>query len=170
MAELAEKAVLGAHIIWKVRPFSKQSLQSASKLALQVDGDLSGSVSINRKATKETTITSRGSNEFTVDLNYVASRDVVNQEIYDTFLKREELELWRIDTGAPGTTEGKYKATYVRGFVESWNLPDNVDDTVDSSTSVAVTYGPADGEVTLTAAEMNEIIAAFSFVDTEPVV
>lgn len=165
---LVENAILGAHIIWKVRPLKKAATQAAAKLALQLDGNLSGSGSTNRKPTKDVTITSRGQNEWTVDLTYVSSRDTLNEELYETFDKREELELWRIDT-ATATAGLECEATYVRGYLTSFELPDNVDDTVDGSTSIDVTYGPVKGTVTLTQDEINEIETAFEFVDTEPV-
>lgn len=162
---LTELAVLGSHIIWKVRPWSKATTQAAAKLALQLDGSLDGTGSTNRKATKDGTITSRGQNEHTVDITYVASRDDVNQEIYDTFMAREELEMWRIDTGTMDELN-KCKATYVRGFITGFSLPDNVDDTVDSTTSLDVTYGPVDGTVTLSEDDIVDINTAFTFIDT----
>lgn len=45
---LVENAILGAHIIWKVRPLKKAATQAAAKLALQLDGNLSGSGSTKR--------------------------------------------------------------------------------------------------------------------------
>ena len=73
----------------------------------------------------------------------------------------DKLEIWEIDLSSKSETGNQYDALYMRGDLNSWEVPRNVEDLVEISTEARIDGKPVAGKVTLTAEQEEEITYAF---------
>lgn len=155
-----KKPIFGKEKILMFRLLSKAEEEAAARLALQIEHNWSYERNTDTKPTKDGAIVTPGSLEVTLELNAISTRDALNLMLKESVVKGEKLEVWDIDLGSKDA-EGKYDAEYAVGNLNSWEVPANVEDTVDISTTMSIDGRPAEGKVTLTDTEVSEILVSF---------
>lgn len=146
------------------RVLSKAREGAAAKLALQTEHEWSYERDVETTATKEGALTSSGALEVSLEITAIASRDAVNEMLFDAVLKDEVLEVWEVDL-ATKQSNGKYKAKYARGRLSEWTIPSSVEGFVELQTTMSIDGVPQDGEVTLTEGQLLAINEVYKFRD-----
>lgn len=142
------KAKQGIDKVLMIRPFSKAGEQAAARLALQIEHNLQYERSTEQTATKDGSVGSPGSLTVTMDIQAIISDDPLNNEIYETFINGGLLEFWEVDFTEKNET-GQFKAKYMRGRLNSWAEPANVESLQELSTTANIDGLPQTGYVTV---------------------
>ena len=136
---------------------------AAAKLALQTEHKWKYERKNDSKKTKDGSVNSDKGLEVTLSIEAVATRDDLNLMLKDSVANGYSLEVWEIDLA--GEKQGdKYPAVYAQGSLNSWEVPDNVEDLETISTEMAIEGKPVDGYATLSDAQIAEI--NYTFADT----
>lgn len=167
MAKKEVTAKHGKHKILMFRLLEEASKKGAAKLALQTEHTWKYERSTDQKMTKDGAITIGGGLKVSLDIKAVASTDEVNALLKAAAIDGKKLEVWEVDLSAKGE-DGKYEALYARGDLSSWEVPANVENIEEISTSMQIDDQPKAGKVTLTM-EQEEMLA-YVFRDTAAVV
>lgn len=133
---------------------------AAAKLALQTEHKWKYERKNDSTATKDGSVVSDKGLEVTLSIEAVATRDELNLMLKDSVVNGYKLEVWEIDLA--GVKQGeKYPALYAQGSLNSWEVPDNVEDLETLSTEMTIEGKPVEGYATLTAGQIEEINYAF---------
>lgn len=134
---------------------------AAAKLALQTEHKWKYERKNDATKTKDGSIISDKGLEVTLSIEAVATRDELNLMLKDSVVNGYKLEVWEIDLA--GTKQGnKYPALYAQGSLNSWEVPENVEDLETISTEMAIEGKPVDGFATLSSEQIAEINYAFA--------
>lgn len=157
--------IYGKDKILMFRRLKDAASGAGARLALQIEHTWNYERSTDSKQTKDGNLAVAGGLEVTLDFTAVSTKDAVNKMLLDSVIKGDKLEVWEVDLSAP-ELGGKYPALYAQGSLESWEVPDNVEDTEDISSTMKIDGVPVEGQATLTPEDLNEIKAAYAFKDT----
>lgn len=136
---------------------------AAAKLALQTEHKWKYERKNDSKKTKDGAVNSDKGLEVVLSIEAVATRDDLNLMLKDSVANGYSLEVWEIDLA--GEKQGdKYPAVYAQGSLNSWEVPDNVEELETISTEMAIEGKPVDGYATLSDAQIAEI--NYTFADT----
>nr|WP_205397280.1 phage major tail protein, TP901-1 family [Streptococcus lutetiensis] len=136
---------------------------AAAKLALQTEHKWKYERKNDSKKTKDGAVNSDKGLEVVLSIEAVATRDELNLMLKDSVVNGYKLEVWEIDLA--GTKQGnKYPALYAQGSLNSWEVPDNVEELETISTEMAIEGKPVDGYATLSDVQIAEI--NYTFADT----
>lgn len=135
--------------------------KAAAKLALQTEHKWKYERKSDSTATKDGSIISDKGLEVTLSIEAVATRDELNLMLKDSVVNGYKLEVWEIDL-AGDKQESKYPALYAQGSLNSWEVPENVEDLETVSTEMAIEGKPVTGYATLSDAQIAEINYAFT--------
>lgn len=160
MSEAMLKPIYGKDKILMFRLLEEASKQSAAKLALQTEHTLSAERSVDTTQTKDGAVTSDGGIEYSLDLTAIASQDEVNKMLKKSVDEQKVLEVWEINLAGEKQGE-KYPALYMQGKLESWELPANVEDLAEISTSMKIDGKPQEGYATISESDKKAILYAF---------
>ncbi|MFR7764632.1 MAG: phage major tail protein, TP901-1 family [Anaerococcus obesiensis] len=154
------KAIYGKDKILMFRLLENATKEKATKLALQTEHTLSYENNVDTTQTKDGAITSNGGIEVSLEINAIASHDEVNEMLKKSVIEQKVLECWEIDL-AGEAQEGKYPAKYMQGKLESWEMPANVEDLAEISTTMKIDGIPQDGFATISKDQEKAILYAF---------
>ena len=158
----------GLHKVLMIRRLSKAHEESAARLALQIEHNLQYERSSEQTATKDGSVGTSGSLAVTMDIQAIISDDPLNNDIYEAFINGETLEFWEVDfTDEETPGSNKFKAKYMRGRLNSWSEPANVDTIQELSTTATIDGRPQTGYVTVAGGLVEQ--ATYSFRDLIPV-
>lgn len=152
--------IFGKDKILKFRRLADAKTREAAKLALQIEHTIAYDTNADSQMTKDGPINYDGGLTTTIEISAISTRDEVNEMLRQSVLKREVLEIWEIDLGGK-TEDGKYPAKYGQGRLAEWEDPANVEEAAQFTTTFNVDGELQDGEVTLTAEEVETIQYAF---------
>lgn len=134
---------------------------AGAKLALQTEHSWSYERSVDSTQTKDGAITTGGGLEVSLDISAISSDDEVNNMLMDSVIEGYTLEVWDVHLDEPGVGENKFKAKYAQGRLENWDIPANVEDPIELSTSMKIDGKPQDGEVTVSVEDQETVRYAF---------
>lgn len=159
--------LLGKNRILLFRKLS-ESDQSAAKLSFQIEHTFSYSRAMDRIVTKDGAKIKVGELESVVPLNALMGKDdPVFKMIQEAMIKGEKLELWEVTVDEDmKDEEGKYPAVYAQGYLDTFEVPANVEDEVNISTNFNVDLEPQFGFATLT--NEQESLVQYAFRDVTP--
>lgn len=160
------KPIYGKDKILMFRLLDEASKNSAAKLALQVEHTLSSERSVDSTQTKDGAITSDGGIEYSLELNAIASDDEVNEMLKRSVDEQKVLEVWEINLAGEKNEQGQFPAKYMQGKLESWELPANVEDLAEVSTTLKIDGIPQDGYATVSKEQEKAIL--YTFRDVTP--
>lgn len=160
MSETIIKPIYGKDKILMFRLLDEASTKTAAKLALQIEHTLGAERSVDTTQTKDGPITSDGGVEYSLDLTAIASQDEVNEMLMKSVDEQKILEAWEINLAGEKQGE-KYPAFYMQGKLESWELPSNVEDLAEISSSMKIDGKPQKGYATISESDKNAILYAF---------
>ena len=123
--------------------------KAAAKLALQTEHKWKYERKSDSTATKDGSIISDKGLEVTLSIEAVATRDELNLMLKDSVVNGYK-------------QESKYPALYAQGSLNSWEVPENVEDLETVSTEMAIEGKPVTGYATLSDAQIAEINYAFT--------
>ncbi|MGX2944220.1 phage major tail protein, TP901-1 family [Enterococcus alishanensis] len=156
-------AVQGKDRILLVRRLDEATTTDAKKPLYQIEHEWDYSRSNDAQQTKDGSVSTVGGLEVTLSLNGLASRDDENMYMKKSVEDGAMMEFWDVDLKGE-QKDGKYPATYARGYVNSWTLPANVEDLVEIETEATIEGKPVDGFATVANAVVEE--AQYVFADT----
>ena len=159
------KPIYGKDKILMFRLLDNATEENATKLGLQIEHTLSSERNVDSTQTKDGPITSDGGVEYSLELTAVASQDDVNTMLKQSVDEQKVLEVWEINL-AGEKEEEKYPALYMQGKLESWELPANVEELAEISTTLKIDGKPQEGFATLSKEEEQAIL--YTFRDTTP--
>lgn len=133
---------------------------AAAKLALQTEHKWKYERKNDSTATKDGSVISDKGLEVTLSIEAVATRDALNLMLKDSVVSGYKLEVWEIDL-AGEKQENKFPALYAQGSLNSWEVPENVEDLETVSTEMAIEGKPVAGFATLSDSQIAEINYAF---------
>lgn len=142
------RAIMGKDKFLMFRLLEEARKKSATKLALQIEHTLSADRSVDSTKTKDGSINSDGGVEYVMDITAIASHDEVNDMLKRSVDEQKTLECWEIDL-AGEKQDGKYPALYMQGKLESWEMPANVEDLAEISTTLKIDGKPQEGYATI---------------------
>ena len=135
--------------------------RAAAKLALQTEHKWKYERKNDSTATKDGSVISDKGLEVNLSIEAVATRDELNLMLKDSVVSGYKLEVWEIDLA--GEKQGnKYPALYAQGSLNSWEVPENVEDLETISTEMAIEGKPVAGIATLSESQIAEINYAFA--------
>ena len=133
---------------------------AAAKLALQTEHKWKYERKNDSTATKDGSVISDKGLEVTLSIEAVATRDALNLMLKDSVVSGYKLEVWEIDL-AGEKQENKFPALYAQGSLNSWEVPENVEDLETVSTEMGIEGKPVAGFATLSDSQIAEINYAF---------
>lgn len=159
------EAIAGKKIIYKFRLLENQAKEDAWTLAFTEENENDISIDADSTATKDGAVRTPGVPEIEITATALMAKDDPKvREIKNAALSSKLFEIWEINSEEAGTTTGKYKATYYQGYCTEWDLSSNAEDNAEIELTFGVNGTGAEGEVSLTTAEIDE--AAYAFKDT----
>lgn len=163
------EAVHGKDRILMFRPKSMEGTETAKKLALQTEHEVSSSRDVESTATKDGAIQSLGNVEEEISASSLLPKgDAVLDEMEDAYHNGEIIQVWDADLSqdgtAPDTFKGKYYETYMTEFTQSAGSEDNVE----ISMTFAVNGVGQKGDVTVPTAIQDAV--QYEFKDTDATV
>lgn len=156
-------AMQGKRVILLVRRLDEAETVEAYKPLFQIEHTISYERSTDATQTKDGAINSGGGLEVTLSLTGLASKDDENLYMKQAVKDGAMMEFWSVDLDDMNE-DGKYKAEYMRGQVNSWEVPYNTEELVEISTEVAIDGVPVEGYATVN----DEVVeqAVYAFTDT----
>lgn len=156
-------AMQGKRVILLVRRLDEATTQAARKPLFQIEHTISYERSTDATQTKDGAVNSGGGLEVTLSVSGLASKDDENLYMKQAVKDGAKMEFWSVDLDDVNK-DGKYKAEYMQGYVNSWEVPYNTEELVEISTEVAIDGVPVEGYATVN----NEIVeqATYVFADT----
>lgn len=151
----------GKDFILAFRRLKDEKTADGLKLALQVEHTLNYDRDTDSTQTKDGAVVSSGGLEVTLSLTAISTKDPLNEMLKQSVIDGDKLEIWEIDLSSKSETGNQYDALYMRGDLNSWEVPRNVEDLVEISTEARIDGKPVAGKVTLTAEQEEEITYAF---------
>lgn len=155
------RPIYGKDKILMFRILDEDHEKDAAKLALQIEHTLSCERSVDTTQTKDGAVTSDGGLEYSLELTAVASEDEVNRMLRSSVDDKKTLEVWEINLAGQKNEEGKYPALYMQGKLEGWELPANVEDLAEISTTLKIDGSPQAGFATVSKEQEKAILYAF---------
>lgn len=150
----------GKNRILMFRLYKDRNKEGATKLALQTKHEWKYEAKSDSTETKDGSINSPATPTVTLDIEAISSLDELNTMLKNAVVQSEMLEVWDINYGDK-KSEGKYGATYARGYMTSWDVPSEVGKLDELKTSMNIDQIPQDGEATVTADQEKAIQYAF---------
>lgn len=124
------------------RVFNKRKEQKATVLALQTVHTIKEASKVTTKETKDGTLVSGGTLTTTIDIEAIASDDIVNKMLRWVNKERLELEIWEVDFSKPMNPDSsdntKFLSQYGTGYLTGWDAPANVSDDVTIKTTASI--------------------------------
>ena len=154
-------AMQGKRVILLVRRLDEAESKAATKPLFQIEHTISYERSTDATQTKDGAVTSGGGLEVTLSLTGLASKDDENLYMKQAVKDGAVMEFWSVDLDDKNG-EGKYKAEYMRGVVNSWEVPYNTEELVEISTEVAIEGVPVEGYATVGEDIAEQAIYAFT--------
>lgn len=165
MNEAILKPIYGKDKILMFRLLDEASKKSAAKLALQIEHKIGAERSVDTTKTKDGAVNSDGGVEYSLDLTAVASQDEVNEMLMRSVDEQKTLEVWEINLAGEKQGE-KYPALYMQGKLDSWELPANVEDLAEITSSMKIDGKPQKGFATISESDKQAIL--YTFRDVTP--
>lgn len=148
------------------RRYKDRNEEDAKRLVFQTSHTFSYSRAMDRVTTKDGTLVRPGGLEANVAIEAIqAVGDPVAEFLQESVIKGEMLELWEIDYNEElKDEEGKFPAVYAQGYLDSWEVPADVEGEATISSNFNVEKEPQKGFATVPddIAEM----AQYAFRDT----
>lgn len=145
----------------------KDSDKDAAKLVFQTDHTFTLTRDMDKLPTKDGTLVKIGEleGEFAGIEAIQSKDDPVVEMLQSSVLDGEKLEVWELTVDEElKNEEGKYPAIYAQGYLDSWELPANVEDEAEISSDFQIELVPQFGYATLT--EEQEDAVQYAFKDT----
>jgi len=162
------EVVQGKQIVYLYRLYSERSTENGALLAFVTENENSASNDAESTATKDGAVRAAGVPEIEITSTSLLKAGDANITKFKNACKNGSLvECWEANLADPGTATGKYKGTYYQGYITEFTVSSNAD----GNAEVSITYGAngkgADGEVTVSTAQIEE--ASYVFADTPKV-
>lgn len=139
--------------------------ENAIKLVFQVEHTFTYNRELDKVVTKDGVVVKVGELEAEVPIEAIQSKgDPAFTMLQEAMKKGEKLELWEVNISPELEENGKYPAVYAQGYLDSWELPANVEDEATISSNFIVELEPQEGMATLT--EEIESAVQYAFRDT----
>lgn len=163
--QLFAEAVSGRRIIYKYRILEDAATEAAWALAFVEENENDTSVDADSTATKDGTVRTPSTPEIEINsTSLMAKGDEKIDKIKSAMLHNKLLEIWEINLDNPGTDANKYKGTYYQGYCTEMDISSAADDIAEIDLTFGVNGIGAEGECTVTDAEIEE--ASYVFTDT----
>lgn len=162
------EVVQGKQIVYLYRLYSERATAAGALLAFVTENENSASNDADSTATKDGAVRSPGVPEIEITSTSLLKAGDANIMKFKNACKNGSLvECWEANIADPATTSGKYNGTYYQGYISEFTVSSNAD----GNAEVSITFGAngkgADGEVTVSAAQIEE--ASYVFADTPKV-
>lgn len=131
-----------------------------TRLALQTTHTLSISSDSDSTATKDGSVNTLSSPETELEVENIASDDVLNDILWDSVKNHTTLEAWEVNL-AKKDDDGQYFARYMRGYVNSMEEDNDADDNSTGDATFTIDGVPQDGWLKLSADQQAAIQYAF---------
>lgn len=163
--QLFAEAVAGKKIIYKYRLHDDAATEDAWTLAFVTENENDISVDADSTATKDGSVRTPSTPEIEISAtSLLAKGDEKISKIKNAMLQNKLFDIWEINLEEATETANKYKGTYYQGYCTEWDLTSNAEDIAEISLTFGVNGIGADGECTVTDAEIEE--ASYVFTDT----
>lgn len=155
------EAVQGKQMILLLRVLGDKT--AAQILALETEHSFSLSKDAASTATKDGTIRTPGQAEAEISASSVLSVGDTTLTKMKAAMKEDKLiEIWRVNLAEKASTgTNKYKGTYYQGYLTACEESAPADGQVDVSYTFAINGTGEDGEITVTAQQVEEALYAF---------
>ena|SRR5690625_473135 len=167
--EVIHQMLQGKNKILLFRKLGDTSAEGA-RLAFQKEHTFSYNRNLERIETKDGSVIKVGGLESEVPLTAIQSKkDPLFSILQAGAIAGDKFELWEVTVDEDvKTAEGKYPAVYAQGYLESWELPANVEDEAEISTTLQVELEPQFGFTSLSESQELAVQYAFIEVDEQP--
>lgn len=162
----AEKtAVSGKKIIYMYRLLKEASAEDATLVAYVTENGRTIEVDADSTATKDGSIRTAGVPEIEITATSLLTKgDTMIDKLEDAALAGDVIEIWEINLEEPATAGEKFKATYYRGYLTSFEKNSESDSFVEISLTFGISGNGKRGEATVSAEQQEE--ASYVFADT----
>lgn len=166
--QLFAEAVQGKRVIYKYRLLDDAAKEDAFALAFVTENSTNISADSDSTQTKDGTIRTANAPEIEIQsTSILAKGDAKVDKIKDGCLNNKLFEIWEINLDRPATTSNKYHGTYYQGYCSEHDASSDADDLAQLELTFSVNGKGADGECTVTDAELEA--ASYAFRDTTKV-
>lgn len=158
------EAIHGKNIVFMIRKHADRATKAASSIIFQTDYGRELKADSDATATKDGNVnTSKpASTEVTAALILSTLDDTINT-LEEASQKGDLLEIWEVNLQQPVTSStSKYKGKYMQGTVTSLKIAAKAEDLATADVTFSINGEPQSGEITLSAANKQEIDYAFS--------
>ena len=164
--QLFAEAVQGKKIAYLYRLLADAATSDAAFVAFTTENGTTYSRDSDSTVTKDGNIRTPGAVEVEISTTAIlAVGDEMIGKLKNALISGEVVEIWEVNLAEKGTDEGKYKATYFQGYVSEFEKTSNAEDFVECSLSFAINGSGAEGEATVSTAQL-EMIEEYGFKDT----
>lgn len=158
-------AIRGKDKFLLFRLLAEATTGAAAKLALQTNHEWKYERGSDSKPTKDGAVNSSGGLIVGLDIQAVASNDPVNNMLKESVVKGLDLEVWEVDINSYDESTQDYEMLYARGTLNEWSVPNDVEELVEISTTMAIDGQPVEGRGKLTEEQKLLIKSLYEFVD-----
>lgn len=159
------EAVQGKRIIYKYRLLEDASKEDAYALSFVTENSTNITADSDSTQTKDGTIRTANAPEIEIQsTSILAKNDTKLDKIKSGCLNNKLFEVWEINLDRPGSTSGKYHGTYYQGYCSEHDGSSDADDLAQLELTFSINGKGADGECTVTDAELEA--ASYVFTDT----
>jgi|SRR5699024_455166 len=140
------------------------------RLAFQIGHTFSYSRELNKITTKDGVVIKVGELDSEVPISAIQSKkDPLFSTLQSCMISGHKVEMWEVTVDEDvKNEEGKYPAVYAQGYLDSWDLPAEVEDEAQIDSTLQVEYEPQFGFTSLSKEQELAIQYAFIEVNEQP--
>lgn len=164
------KAIAGRKILHYYRLLSKAGTVDGKKLLFPTEDSEKISNDVETTKTKDgSEVTPQGAEVTLSSSNLLADDDPTTDDLKKACKEGLEVEAWVVNLGRKSTTANKYKGTYYRGFITSFESSNPTEGFSGVSIEFSARGAGADGDVTVPSDDLAEATAVYDFADLSKV-
>lgn len=160
--------IQGKRIVYLYRLLAEAKTNDATAIAFTTENSTSISRDSDTVSTKSGVIRvpKDAETEIKTTAIFASENDEIISKIKAAVIEGKMLEIWEVNLDAPGedTNEGKFAATYYRGYATSFELTSNSEDHAEASLEFAIEGSGVEGYATIS--DDQQAIADLVFKDT----
>ena len=158
--------VAGKKIIYLYRIYDNAATDAGAQIAFVSENGLTISKDADSTKTKSGAVRTPGVAEIEHTVTSLLQKgDSFIEDLKEAFISDKLIEVWRVNLEEPVANEtNKYKGTYYQAYITEFEESSNAEDMVELTMTFGVNGKGADGDVTVTSAQME--VADYVFRDT----
>lgn len=161
----AKEATKGKRIIYKYRVLENAAKEDAWALGFVTENESDVSVDSDSTKTKDGTIITTSDPDIEIKSTSIMFKgDDRIPKIKNACLNTKTMEIWEINLDSPASVAHKYAGTYYQGICSEFDMSSDSDDMAKVELTFKANGKGADGDCTVTDAEIAE--ASYVFTDT----